>query len=65
MVKEMSQTIYTCFQTAIQIFVFTMVFIKQHQIQEYRDKWAKQLTANQQNNLFLCQKKIIVCHQQI
>lgn len=47
----MSQTIYTCFQTAIQIFVSTMVFINQYQIQEYRDKRAKLLTDDRQNNL--------------
>lgn len=51
MAKEMSQTIYTCFQTAIQIFVSTMVFINQYQIQEYRDKRAKLLTDDRQNNV--------------
>ncbi len=36
-----------------KIFVFTMVFLNQHQIQEYRNKRAKLFTADQQNNLWV------------
>lgn len=37
--REGSQKQFTCFQTVIQIFVFSVVFIKQHQ-QQYKDKIA-------------------------
>ncbi len=46
MEKKGNQKIFTCVQTAIQIFVFAMVLIKQHQIlKTYLDKRSENIDS--------------------
>ncbi len=58
MEKKESQTIY--FQTAVQIFVFATAFMKQHQIQENRNK-----VLDISSVIYCCLLSICECHQAV